>query len=207
MVSLLFERGVFTPENTLGVSRIVTPVIIDNVFTRMVTNILTRTSYVLKDTLTPPVISAVSTVIYFAIGRFLVSVWGYAGLVWARTIQGAIGISLLWIVVIRKLKKEKMRSVFASAFEYFLASAAAYLAIRLVLVLLASTPVILQLAAGGLVGLTLYLSVLYIRDREILISVLGMIGIMPLIDFFKKKANRSVVNKPSIESRMKPDDL
>ncbi len=174
---VLFQRGEFHAADTIGVAQIIFAVLLGEVLFRTVINNFSRTSYVLKDTLSPPLISCVTITLYIIAGRFFVKWWGYSGLVWARTLMSGSSMVLLWIVIQRKLVNTHLKETLRKVFEYILAAAAAYLVCRLLAIQFSSFPAIFQIAIPGLVGVSLYLSILYWRDREMLTAIQEMSGL------------------------------
>ncbi len=185
LVRALFERGEFHSIDTIYVARIILIVMMSNVFCGMVGNIIIRTFYVLKDTLTPPIINTVSVLIYIGIGKFFASHWGYVGLAYALLIQQTFIILLLFVFLIYKLPGFELGLILKSAFTYSLAALGAFLIGKLLLSYLAFLPELVILLLTALVSGIFYLVILYFRDREILISILEMFGIWRIMDFSK----------------------
>ena len=197
MIHVLFQRGEFHSSDTLGVSQILVAVLLSDVLLRMVLNVFSRTSYVLKDTISPTVISCVTVTLYIATGGFFVSKWGYSGLVWARTLQMTLSLLLLWIVIQRKLPNTHLKASLWNIFEYILAACAAFLASRLVVDQLRSLPAVFQLAIAGLIGLSLYLFILYWRDREMLTAIVEISGVERILAY--KQNGKFIHSQKSIK--------
>ncbi len=176
LTSVFFERGAFDYTDTLGVSRIVFACTLENVLFRMVGNIFQRSFYVLKDTTTQPIVSSVFVVLYLLTARFFVTQWGYIGLVYASAARSGLGVMVLWILSLRKLQTASLRKNSTYILKYFLAAVAACLSANFTLMLFETFPVFFQLLVGGLVGVLIYIVILYILDRKILISISELIG-------------------------------
>jgi putative peptidoglycan lipid II flippase len=181
LVRVLFERGEFQSKDTFYVAQVVLIVMMSGLLCGMLGNIIGRTFYVLKDTLTSPIISTVSVVIYIGIGRFFASQWGYVGLAYASLIQHAIFILILYVFLIYKIPGIALERSLRSAFTYSLAAVGAFFIGRLLSANLAFLPALINLFMSGLVSGIFYLAILYFRDREILISILEMFGIWRII--------------------------
>jgi putative peptidoglycan lipid II flippase len=190
-ISTIFQRGAFRPMDTLGVSRILFAVLLSDVLFRMIGNIFTRSYYVLKDTLTPAIIGSIATILYIASGQYFANHWGYSGLVWARTIQNGLFVFALWFLVTRKLQDIQGMKTSLRILEYFLAASAAYLFCRFILSRLALVPDIFQLTIGVSVGISLYLLILYLRDREMLEAILEIVGVKSIYMKFLDDRARS----------------
>jgi putative peptidoglycan lipid II flippase len=180
IISILFQRGAFLSVDTQGVSKIILAVLLSDVLFRMLSNIFIRSSYVLKDTLTPPIVGSIAAVIYLASGRFFVIHFGYIGLVWARTIQNALSVVMLWFLILKKLQYVDGLKTLLHVLEYSLAAFTVYGTCRFIVSLISSAHLFLQLLVGGLAGVVLYSAYLYVRDREMWESVLEIIGVKSL---------------------------
>ena len=83
LIRILFERGEFSPIDTSYVAQIMLIKMVGSVLCVMVGNIISRTFYVIKDTLTSTIISAISVIVYLCIGGFFARQWEYVGLAYA----------------------------------------------------------------------------------------------------------------------------
>lgn len=181
--TVLFERGAFTREATLQVSRIVPIVVVGVVVFTMLGNLLARTFYVMKDTRTVPMIAAVSSIIYIFLAAFLVDIWGYVGLATAQTLFKAMGAVVLLLLLFHKLKLFKIRKIITSVTIYAIPSLLAFALAWGLLHILADRPPILQLiVAGGSAGL-LYLGVLFQLDKKMARETLELVGLRRLRKF------------------------
>jgi putative peptidoglycan lipid II flippase len=189
LVKVLFERGKFHPIDTFNVAQIVLIVMISDVLCRMLSNIIGRTFYVLKDTLTPPIISSVCVLFYIGIGRFFAGRWGYIGLAYAFLLQQTLNILILCVFLFYKLRGTNLVRTLRSAIIYCLAALGAYFFGRLLYINLKFIPILIKLILSGFLSGTFYLIVLYFQDREIFVPVLEMIGIGNIIDLVLKKEN------------------
>jgi putative peptidoglycan lipid II flippase len=176
LISILFEYGAFTRTDTIGVSLILLPFFLRDILFRMVGNIFQRGYYVLKDTTTQSAITAITVILYIAFARFFVMEWGYIGLVWAATIRRGIAILVIWFLLLGKFSKYQLWKPLPYILIYLFGAALAYVGGYYVVSALYNFPVILQLVAGGSIGLLLYVSILYFFDNEILKSIVDLIG-------------------------------
>lgn len=172
----LFERGAFQPADSQAVAGVMLAVLASDVLCRMVSNILGRTFYVLKDTLTPPLVSAATALIYLGLGRSFAARWGYTGLAWAALLQQAAGIAVLSLILFRKLRPASGRGWGKRVWGYTGLAGLAFAAGKLGLAWAAGLPPIVQLAALGLACGALYLGGLYLLDREMLAAVIELFG-------------------------------
>ncbi len=185
-ITVLFQRGAFQSVDTIGVSRILFPVLLSDVLFRMVSNIFSRSYYVLKDTLTPSIVGSIAAILYIVSGQFFANQWGYTGLVWARTIQNGLFVLALWLLIARKLRYiHGMEKTLLRILEYSLAISAVYLACRFILSKVALGPAIFQLIVGALIGISVYFLILYFRDREMLKAITEISGVNLLVDKFR----------------------
>jgi len=189
LTSVFFERGAFDHSDTLSVSQIIFASLLGNVLFRMVGNIFQRSFYVLKDTITQPIVDSVLVIVYLLSARFFVTRWGYVGLVWASAARSGLGVMVLWILSLRKLPRENLRNNIAFIMKYCVAAVAAYICARYMLSLLASFPALIQLIVGGIMSLSLYILVLYFLDREILMSISELAGMHYVFGGFQRSRN------------------
>jgi putative peptidoglycan lipid II flippase len=197
LVRVLFERGEFHSLDTHYVAQVVMIVMMGGILCGMLGNIIGRTFYVLKDTLTSPIISTVSVVIYVGIARFFAGQWGYIGLAYASLLQYAIFILILYVFLIRKLPGIALARTLRSAFTYSLAAVGAYFIGKLLSTNLVFLPELINLSISALVSGSFYLIILYFRDREILVSILEMFGIWRIMDLVRSVKSRSGRSKLS----------
>jgi putative peptidoglycan lipid II flippase len=196
LTSLFFERGAFQPADTLGVSQIVFAFMLSNVLLRMMGNIFQRSLYVLKDTITQPIVDSVFVVLFIVTARFFVTQWGYVGLVWAGVLRNGLSALVLWALLILKFPRTNLNQMFVSIVKYSSAALIAFIGGRLAVVLLANFPSIVQLTFGGLISSGLYLGILAFLDREMLISILELVGIQYLLNKFPHFGDYLFQRKP-----------
>jgi putative peptidoglycan lipid II flippase len=183
-VGTLFERGAFRRSTTLGVSQIIFAYLLGDILFRMVGNILQRSLFVLKNTITPPIVSAVTLVLYLLGARFFLGNWGYIGLVWAGTIRNGLGILAFWIILLFWFPKDHLKETLFLILEYSLAALGAYAYGRFVLFYLGSLPGLSQLLIAGTVSVTVYALMLYFVDKAIFMSILEVFGMSSVLDKF-----------------------
>ena len=177
MVKIFFERGAFVAATTLSVSLLIPIVMLNDVFFRMVGNMLGRTFFVLKDTLTGNLISSVTIIFYIGAAKYLTELWGFWGLALSQPIQSGLSVCILTIFLFRRIKQYSFASLFKQGLIYTLISLVAALYGWLMLQLLGHFSAIVQLGVGGVSSVLVYWALLYAVDREIAISILEMTGI------------------------------
>jgi putative peptidoglycan lipid II flippase len=177
LIGVLFERGAFTYQDTLAVAQIVGIVVLGDVVFRMLGNVQTRTFYVEKDTITVPVISSITAVLYIFLARFLVEQGGYVGLAWAKPIHAGLAIVILAALMLRRLKSFRVGALSRDILIYGVTSALAFGATWGIVSVTAFLPALVQLVAAGFVGGSLYMLLLFMLDRPTAISILEMGGV------------------------------
>jgi putative peptidoglycan lipid II flippase len=185
LVSFLYQRGRFLPADSYYVAQIVLIEMLNGVLIVMLTNIITRAYYVLKDTLTPSLISVFCIVLYISIGQFFADRWGYVGLAYASLIRSAVSVFILYILLVKKLPGISMGRTAKVVFVYIVAAIGAYLVGSLLAVNLAFLPRFLNLILSVLMSGSFYLVVLYFFDREILHSIMEMLGSARFLELAK----------------------
>jgi putative peptidoglycan lipid II flippase len=182
LVSVFFERGAFNHTDTVGVSRILFAFVLGEVLFRMIGNVLQRSLYVLKDTITLPVISSALMVLFIATMQFFVTRWGYSGIVWARTTRNGLEVLIVWILLLRKLPIENLGLTGRKILKYCLAAITASVIGSITLLVIASQSSFIQLIISILVSVSVYLFILYLFDKEMLISILEVTGFRYFIE-------------------------
>lgn len=187
LIKLLFERGAFLSVTTLSVSLIIPIVMVNDVLFRMVNNMIGRTFFVLKDTLTTNLISSLTILIYIFTAKTLTQWWGYWGLALAQPIQAGFSILIMGFLLIKKLKNAPVLALIKSASIYFLISLFASLVAWIAIHPLAFLPSALQLIIGGIIGVGIYLIFLNKFDQKITISIFEMTGLQKLYSAIRTK--------------------
>ena len=175
-ISLIFERGAFEHSDSIGISLIILPCFLDDVFFRMISNIFQRSFYVLKVPASQLLVSTTFLVVYILIAGFFVKQWGYVGLVWAGAVRRALSSIVIWALLSRKFPAEQQQKTLPYLLKYCFAALAAYIGGNLIATSLASVSSIVQVAVGGSVGLIIYLGILRSLDHEILKWILDLAG-------------------------------
>ncbi|MBI5953963.1 MAG: hypothetical protein HY865_20095 [Chloroflexi bacterium] len=186
LTSIFLERGAFSFADTLGVSQILFAYLLSNVLFRMIGNILQRSFYVLNNTTTQPIVDSAFLVLFIATARFVVDRWGYVGLAWASVFRSGLGILTLWVLLLRKFPKNNLGNMFLYIIKYFGAALAAYGCARFTLFLVGSLPVFFELALAGLLSVLLYGVILHYIDKDMLSSVLDLLGARYFAGIFEK---------------------
>jgi hypothetical protein len=172
---------------TLSVSLLIPIVMLNDVFFRMVGNMLGRTFFVLKDTLTANLISSLTIIFYLAVANIMTNMWGYWGLALAQPIQAFLGVGAMSILLFRRIKQFNVTALFRSFFLYFLVSLAASVYGWVIVQLLSQFSIILQLAISGGSSVMIYMGLLFAVDREIAISILDMTGLLKIYSAVKNR--------------------
>jgi putative peptidoglycan lipid II flippase len=187
LVRLLFERGAFLADTTLSVSLIIPIFMVNDVLFRMINNMIGRTFFVLKDTLTTNLISSLTILIYIFTARALTEKWGYFGLALAQPIQAGCSILIMSLLLIKKLKNAPVLDLLKSAVVYMLISLIVALIGWVTIHFLNFLPSIFQLGFGGLVSLSLYLFILNKIDPRISLSIFEMTGLQKVYSAIKTR--------------------
>jgi putative peptidoglycan lipid II flippase len=193
IVSIIYEHGAFTHHTTLQVSRIVLIVMIGDVLFRMLTNIIGRAFYVLKDTRTTTSVSAAGAILYILIGKVGTEMGGYVGLVSAKTIQMGLIMVTIAFLLSANLNFFRGRKLFIDITFFLVGTAITGGIAWLVKNLLSTQSSLLQLVAALGISGPVYLLLLYWRDRDIYQSVAGIIGIPQLL----RKVSTSIHDVPA----------
>jgi peptidoglycan biosynthesis protein MviN/MurJ (putative lipid II flippase) len=142
----------------------------------MLTNVAARTFFVLKDTRTTPMVSAATLGVYIILGRVLASHWGYVGLALASPLENGLTTLVIIFLLARRLQSLHVSKLARDLLLFFVASLVAASGSWLVLHAMVSLPATLQLIASLLVGGSLYMAIIFWRDRNTATSLLEMAG-------------------------------
>jgi putative peptidoglycan lipid II flippase len=190
VVTVLFERGAFQHTTTLSVARILPMVIIADVVFRMLGNVIGRTFYITKDTLTAPMVSTLASVLYILLARIGVHNWGYVGLALAQPLYSGLAILVLFVLLTRKLKFFHTGKLLQSVLTCGAVSLVAFLGARAVSSMLAFLPALIQSTGAFIVAVPLYIVILLRIDRDMAISTLEMMGVQRLVRAGRGRARR-----------------
>jgi putative peptidoglycan lipid II flippase len=185
IVQLVFQRGVFQLSDTRNVSNIVSIVVIGDVIFWTLINVIQRAFYVTKDTLTAPIVSTVTAVLYFFLAKLFVRLWGYVGLAYVLPIQLAIGISILIILLKIKLMPFNILKLIQNTAIFGALSLVVYSITRVIFIYAVFLPSLIKLIITTCIGITLYLIMLNYLNRSITQSILELFGIQQVISKFK----------------------
>jgi putative peptidoglycan lipid II flippase len=176
LVTVLFERGAFLHTTTLSVSILIPIVMVNEIFVRMVNNLLGRTFFILKDTVTANLVQSLTIILYIVAAARLTARWGYFGLSLAQLVQSIPALLILAILLYRRIRPYRLPS-FARTFTLVgLISLAAGLVSWAMLQLCGACPELVQLVAGLACAGLIYLLLLYRADQALARSVLEMAG-------------------------------
>lgn len=121
-VSVLFERGEFTPATTFATAAALSVFALKIPFVSGVRN-LVPAFFALKDAKTPVIISAVAVIVNLVIAFILMKPYLHVGLAWALVISAIVNFSLLAYFLRRKIGSLGFRSITLSAAKTIFASA------------------------------------------------------------------------------------
>lgn len=187
LIRILFERGAFLSDTTLNVSLIIPIFMVNDVLFRMLNNMIGRTFFVLKDTLTTNLISSLTILIYIFAARILTAKWGYFGLALAQPIQAGCSILIMGLLLLKKIKNVPILDLIKSATIYLLISLLVALIGGVAIHFLDFLPSLIQLVIGGMVSVGLYLFLLDKFDPKITISILEMSGLQKVYSAIKTR--------------------
>lgn len=177
IIQLFFERGAFLADTTYRVSILVPIFMVNEVLFRMITNIIGRAFFVLKDTVSTNLITSLTIVIYLISAYFLTKQFQYWGLALAQPIQVFFSIVLMGIWMARKIPSFQFVSVFISSIKYLAASVVAGCVAWVSLRFTSNIIPLFQLAIGGCISGLTYMILLYFLETPTLMTILEMTGI------------------------------
>jgi putative peptidoglycan lipid II flippase len=187
LVKIFFERGAFLSSTTISVSSLIPIVLINEVLFRMITNMIGRTFFVIKDTLTTNVVSSITIVLYVILAYFLTKLWGYWGLALAQPIQVGISILLMCILLYRKIHAFPFSVLIKGSAKYIgfgvIAGFFAWISIKT----MNNISIIFQLAFGIIASSTVYLGLLFWFEKNTAMTILEMTGIMKIYSAIKNR--------------------
>ena len=185
LVKLFFERGAFLSSTTLAVSSLIPIVMINEVLFRMITNMIGRTFFVIKDTLTTNLVSSITIVIYVIFAYNLTKIWGYWGLALAQPIQVSISILLMGILLYRKILTFPFMPLMKCSAKYIafgvLAGSVAWVSITST----SQFSTIFQLVIGIITSSSVYLGLLYWFEKNTALTIFEMTGIIRVYSVIK----------------------
>ena len=184
LITIFYERGAFTHADTVNVSNILF-IVLSIVLFRMLGNVISRTFYVIKDTVTYPLISAISVVFYIIFGYLLTNSFGYVGLALAKPLQMSLMVLTTFIFLSKKLPGLHNKLLFADMLVYTFASIVAAIIALLLMQTLGFLPLLFQvIVACGISGF-IYILILLWKDRNIALSVLELFYIPEIISIVR----------------------
>ncbi|MHC4537857.1 MAG: murein biosynthesis integral membrane protein MurJ, partial [Planctomycetota bacterium] len=195
LVTVLYERGAFVHSDTLNVSRIVFIAMVGDVLLRMINNVTSRTFYVIKETLTFPMVSALTLVLYIFLGRALANAGGYFGLTLAKTLQQIIMTMIVFRLLTRKLPFFNLRMLFKDLLLYSIASLIAAMSAWFITWVITFQYALLQLLTGLIVAFPVYMLIIYWKDRDIAIALLELTGISKIVSAAQTGFQNIVVHR------------
>jgi putative peptidoglycan lipid II flippase len=187
LIKSLFERGAFQEGTTLSISLIIPIVMINDVLFRMINNMIQRTYYVLKDTLTTNLISSLTILLYIICAKMLTARWGYMGLAFAQPIQMGFNILIVSLLLAGKLKDLPVKKLFRNFFRYLVVSLAASFIGWMVTMGIYSWHPIIQLVSGGTISVAAYLFLLRKVDPSMAVSIFEMTGLQKIFTVIQKR--------------------
>lgn len=187
LVKLFFERGAFLPSSTLAVSILIPIVLLNEVLFRMITNLIGRAFFIMKDTITTNLVSSVTILIYLLAAPILTSRLEYIGLAAAQPIQVAISIAAMGFLLQKKAPSYPTRRLFGSFIQFFGASILAGLVAWLMMRLFQSTGPVLQLIMGGGPAALAYFLVIRVMDKDTAHTILEMAGVSKMWSVIQRR--------------------
>ncbi|MHC1785267.1 MAG: murein biosynthesis integral membrane protein MurJ [Anaerolineaceae bacterium] len=192
LVKTFYERGAFIEPTTIGVSILIPIAMFNDLFLRMINNMVGRTFFVLKDTFTTNLVTSLTLVLYVVLAKILTEKFGFIGLAIAQPIQFGVAQAIMLFLLGRKIKFTIFKPVLRSTFIYLLISSMAAIVAWIVLQLLRSFPSFIQLAFSLPISSLVYLVLLFAVDREIGFAVMEMTGLTKILS---KNRSRSFLKK------------
>jgi putative peptidoglycan lipid II flippase len=174
IIQLVFERGKFTEESTLLVAAALGAYALGLIGHSGV-EILARAFYALHDTKTPVLLGILALVINLIISLSLINVLGVTGLALANTIAALIEMTLLIVMIRKRLGGLDDRRLVLSAVKTTIASIVMGLAVWGFLGVTANTGVIIRTVGGMVIGVGVFFAAAWLLRSEELRGVLGMV--------------------------------
>jgi putative peptidoglycan lipid II flippase len=196
LVKVFYERGAFLPATAIGVSLLIPIAMFNDVLFRMVANIIARSFFVLKDTLTTNLTNSVTILLYVALAFFLTQKWGYIGLAAAQPIQAAVAILIISGLLVRRMKGFPVRELIKYSLLYVGISLMAAGLSWGVVQWTAFLPTFLQLLLGIAVGGSVYLGLLSVVDKSIARAVFEMIGLQHILRLVGVQMHHHTLENP-----------
>jgi putative peptidoglycan lipid II flippase len=189
LIEVLFERGVFTHEDTIAVARILPIILLEAILFAMIGNLLTRAFYVTKDTRTVPIVTSSAIIPYVFVAYWATRQWGYVGLAAAGAFYAFLGVIVLFALLLRRYSRQQLSLIKGA--RYFLLygalGAMAALVAYWILGMLGNALPLVQLLAAGATGALGYVLMLSLVDRQIAIDMLAIVGITQLGVWLQKQ--------------------
>lgn len=187
LLRIFYERGAFLPSATIAVSLVIPIIMVNEVLFRMIMNMVGRTFFVIKDTLTINWISSVTIILYVIAGYYLTQRWGYWGLALAQPIQAGASIILACILLARRVKQFPFNHLLKSGSIYLGLSVVASAASWAVLSLAAGLHPLIQLILSASIAVMIYGGLIYQFDRNMALSLWDMSGIPKLVSVIRTR--------------------
>jgi len=175
MIQLLFERGRFT-ETSTGLVAAALGAYALGLIGHSGVEILARAFYALHDTKTPVLLGIVSLVVNLIISLSLINVLGVIGLALANTVAALLEMTLLIVVIRRRLGGFDDRRVALSALKTTVASVAMGLVVWGFLAMTASASVVVRAFGGMIVGAGVFFIAAWLLHSEELRLLAGLLG-------------------------------
>lgn len=177
LITFLFERGAFDHSATLSIVRILPVAIVAEVLLVMTGNVIGRTYYVKKDTVTGSLVFVLTFVFYLFFARWLIGKWGYVGLAIAPVIHSGLVLLFLMFILTRRMDGFHSRSVLKDVLVFGAISSLVYFISRILLQLFSIAPLLAQLVIPSSIAALVYLGLLYLFNREMALSILEVFGL------------------------------
>jgi len=174
IIQLVYERGQFTEESTALVAAALGAYALGLIGHSGV-EILARAFYALHDTKTPVLLGILALVINLIISLSLINVLGVTGLALANTIAALIEMTLLSVMIRKRLGGLDDRRLALSAVKTTVASIVMGLAVWGFLGVAVNAGVIIRAFGGIAIGASVFFVVAWLLRSEELHDVMGMV--------------------------------
>lgn len=160
---LVYERGAFSHQSTLVVSSLL-PLLLITILFQMVSNVLTRVYYVLKNTLTPSLVSLFAIGIYVFFAFKFVKSNGLFGLTISNTIRYFLFTTIILIMLTKLLN---LRSIQGWILRYLTIGSILSLSVFFIIKVINIPNRLLFITFTSITAFSIYLVLLRVFDKQI----------------------------------------
>ena len=176
IIQVMFERGEFGPESTAAVYQSLQFWALALV-AHSTLEVVNRTFYAQKDTITPLLSSLVSMVINLGLALALYQTLGAGGLALANGIAVTVEVLIMLVIAHHRMGDIEARAILSTLIRALLAAGAMGIAVMAFTTALPDLPPILAVIGGGTLGVTVYLAaglLLGIYEIRLAFRLLGL---------------------------------